>query len=327
MKSRRHFVALSLVAGLATTTSLVRGQAPKLRRVGLLAPSTRAKEEVTLKPFFDEMRQLGWIEGQNIAYDRAYADDQHLRLPRLAVELVANGAELIYAPPQSAAMAAKRATAVIPIVFATGYDPVGTGLVASLSHPGGNATGAISVVDSLAPKRLELLRELLPGVKRLGLIGNPEDPRLKLDTTALAKVTPALGVTLVVVEASSPASFDAAVDSLIGRQVDAITISGSIGTNLRERLMELTMRHRIPVTSGAGELADAGALLSYGSPVSTQIRRSAYFVDKVLRGAKPADLPVEQPTAFDLVINMKTAKGLGIMIPQSILLRAARVIE
>ena len=224
-------------------------------------------------------------------------------------------------------VAAKRATSVIPIVFATGTDPVGTGHVMRLARPGGNATGVISVIDSLAPKRLQLLLEVMPGVKRLGLIGNPDDPRLKLDRTALERVTSALGVTLIVAEASSPAGFDAAVASLIGQRVDAITMSGSIGTNLRERLVELTLRQRIPLTSGAGELADAGALLVYGSPLPNQFRRSAHVVDKVLKGAKPADIPVEQPTTFELVINLKTARALGITIPQSILLRADRVIE
>ena len=327
--NQRRLLVLAMGASLAGHVPLLRAQAATagMRRVGVLAPSTRAREEVTLKAFFDEMRELGWIEGQNIAYDRVYADDQQQALPRLAAELVARRPDLIYAPPQSAAVAAKRATSVIPIVFATGTDPVGTGLVMSLADPGGNATGVISVIDSLAPKRLQLLREAMPGVKRLGLIGNPDDPRLKLDRIALERVTSALGVTLIVAEASSPAGFDAAVASLIGQRVDAITMSGSIATNLRGRLMELTMRQRIPVTSGAGELADAGALLVYGSPLPIQFRRSAHVVDKVLKGAKPADIPVEQPTTFDLVINMKTAKALGIQIPQSILLRADRVIE
>ena len=327
--NQRRLLVLTMGAGLAGHAGLLRAQTATvgMRRVGVLAPSTRAREEVTLKAFFDEMRELGWIERQNIAYDRVYADDQHQALPKLAAELVARRPDLIYAPPQSAAVAAKRATSVIPIVFATGTDPVGTGLVMSLADPGGNATGVISVIDSLAPKRLQLLLEVMPGVKRLGLIGNPDDPRLKLDRTALERVTSALGVTLIVAEASSPAGFDAAVASLIGQRVDAITMSGSIGTNLRERLVELTLRQRIPLTSGAGELADAGALFVYGSPLPNQFRRSAHVVDKVLKGAKPADIPVEQPTTFELVINLKTARALGITIPQSILLRADRVIE
>ena len=205
--NQRRLLVLAMGAGLAGHARLLLAQTATagMRRVGVLAPSTRAREEVTLKAFFDEMRELGWIEGQNIAYDRVYADDQQQALPRLAAELVARRPDLIYAPPQSAAVAAKRATSVIPIVFATGTDPVGTGLVMSLADPGGNATGVISVIDSLAPKRLQLLREAMPGVKRLGLIGNPDDPRLKLDRIALERVTSALGVTLIVAEASTHA--------------------------------------------------------------------------------------------------------------------------
>ena len=327
--NQRRLLVLTMGAGLAGHAGLLRAQTATvgIRRVGVLAPSTRAREEVTLKAFFDEMRQLGWIEGQNIAYDRVYADDQHQALPKLAAELVARRPDLIYAPPQSAAVAAKRATNVIPIVFATGTDPVGTGLVMSLASPGGNATGVISNIESLAPDRLQLLLEVMPGVKRLGLIGSPDDPRLTLDTNALARVTPALGVKVIVAEASSPAGFDAAVASLIRQRVDAITTSGSLGTNLRERLVELTLRPRIPVFASNGELADAGALFAYGSPLPNQFRRSAHLVDKVLKGVRPSDIPVEQPTTFDLVINMTTARVLGITIPQSILLRADRVIE
>ena len=298
-----------------------------LRRVGVLAPSTHAKEEVTLKPFFDEMRKLGWIEGQTIAYDRAYADDRHQDLARLAAELVARKPELIYAPPQVAAMAAKQATRTIPIVFATGVNPVAAGLVTSLARPGGNATGAISVIDSLAPKRLELLREILPAAKRIGLLGDSSDPRLTNDRTALAPVVSALGQTIIVREASSPVEFDAAVASLIEQRVDAILAVTSISSNLRERLIELTIPRRVPVVGSLGAVAEVGGLLSYSASVPDQLRRSAQLVDKVLKGAKPADLAVEQPSRFELVINLKTAKALGIMIPQSLLLRADEVIQ
>ena len=219
--NRRRLLRFAIGAGVAARAALVWAQGPAagLRRVGVLAPSTRAKEEVTLKPFFDEMRRLGWIEGQTVAYDRAYADDRHQDLPRLAAELVARKPELIYAPPQGAAMAAKQATGTIPIVFGTGTDPVGTGLVSSLAHPGGNVTGVVSVIDSLAPKRVGLLREMLPGAKRIGLLGDPTDPRLTIKRNALAPVAKARGLTIVVGEASNPAEFDAAVAKLIGQGV------------------------------------------------------------------------------------------------------------
>src|SRR6266567_3879987 len=185
--------------GVSAVAAPLWAQAPatNTRRVAVLAPSTRAKEEVTLKPFFDEMRQLGWIEGQTIAYDRAYADDRHQDLTRLAAELVARKPELIYAPPMLAALAAKQATGTIPIVFGTGTDPVGNGLVASLAHPGGNVTGVVALLESLVPKRLELLREILPGAKRVGLLSDPSEPLSTANGTSHAPAATALGLTIV----------------------------------------------------------------------------------------------------------------------------------
>ena len=326
---QRRLLVLAPVASLSGYAPLLSAQTSgtNLRRVGVLAPSTHAKEEVTLKPFFDEMRALGWIEGQTVAYDRVYANDQHRDLPRLAAEMVAREPALIYAPPTPSAVAAKQATRTIPIVFAAVGDPVGTGLVASLARPGGNVTGVVSVIDSLAPKRVELLREILPGAKRLGVPGDPADTRSTIDLAALAPVATALGLTIVVAEASNPVEFDVAVTKLIGQGVDAVLSGTTISANLRERLIELANRRRVPVVGHASYMAEAGALFSYGASRADQLRRSAQLVDKILKGAKPADIPVEQPTKFELVINMKTARALGITIPKSLLLRADEVIQ
>ena len=323
----RYVIGIGVGASARALPLWAQAPAANMRRVGVLAPSTRAKEEIILKPFFDEMRRLGWIEGQTIAYDGAYADDRHQDLPRLAGELVARKPELIYAPPQVAAVAARRATATIPIVFATGNDPVGAGLVSSLARPGGNATGVVNVVDSLAPKRVELLRQILPGAKRIGLLGDPTDPRLKFDRDALAPVATALGLTIVVAEASNPVEFDAAVAKLIGQGVDVILATTSITNSLRGRLIELANRRRVPVVGGIAPMAEAGGLFTYGASLAVQFRRSAQLVDKVLKGAKPADIPVEQATKFELVVNLKAAKALGIAIPRSILSRADEVIQ
>jgi putative ABC transport system substrate-binding protein len=328
--NRRRILQFAIGVGVASSARpLLAQQSPaaSIRRVGVLAPSTRAKEEVTLKPFFEEMRRLGWIEGQNIAYDRTYADDRHKDLPGLAAELVAHKPELIYAPPQIAAMAARQATQTIPIVFATGVNPVAAGLVTSLARPGGNVTGVISVIDSLAPKRLELLREILPTAKRIGLVGDSSDPRLTNDRTALVPVTSALGLTLIVREASDPVEFDAAVASLMEQRVDAILAVSSISSNLRERLIELTSRRRVPVVGSLTPVAEVGGLLSYSASIPDQLRRSAQMVDKVLKGAKPADLAVEQPSKFELVINLKAARTLGLTVPPSLLQRADVVIQ
>ena len=325
-KSRRRHFLLALGTSLLAQTELLRAQTAStaLRRVGVLGYSTRASEEISLKPFFDGMRALGWIEGQNIVYDRAYAEDQPRELSRLAVELVARKPELIYAPAQVAAVAAKRATGAIPIVFASGLDPVGAGLVVSLGHPGGNVTGVIGAFESLAPKRIELLREILPAAKRIGFLGDPSTTVVKTEGTALVQAAKTLGVMIVAGDISNPLELDAAVARLLEQGVDAIYGSGVLVLNLRERLIELANRRRLPVIGGGYW---AGDLFNYGEPLRDQIRRSANSVDKILKGAKPADVPVEQATKFNLVINLKTAKALGITIPQSLLLRADEVIQ
>ena len=325
MMRRRACVAVAL----AVAFPLLRAEtaSARLRRVGVLAPSTRAREEVTLKPFFDRMRELGWVEGSTILYDRAYANDQHQNLERLAAELVARRPDVIYAPPLPAALAAKRATSTVPIVFATGTNPVGIGLVQSLSRPGANVTGIISVVDSLAPKGLELLHEVLPQATRLGLVGDPADPRFVLDQTSLRPAAASLGIEVVLAEASNPAVLEAAIESLLRQRLDAILTNSSLTFNMRHRVVELTRPKRLPVIGHRGEMADAGALFAYGASLTDQIRRSAQVVDKVLDGARPADIPVEQPTGFELVVNLRTARDFGIEVPASVLLRADRVIE
>jgi putative ABC transport system substrate-binding protein len=330
--NQRRFLMLAVAAGFAGQMAPLRAQtsSASLRRVGVLVPSTPAKEEVILKPFFDQMRQLGWIEGQNIVYDRVYADDQQQDLPRLAAELVARKPELVYAPPPPAAVAAKQATQTIPIVFGQVFDPVGIGLVASLARPGGNVTGmSASTTEPLALKRIELLREILPGVKHIGLIGDSTDPSSKVVQQALAPLAAQLGLTFIYAEVATPVEFETLVAKLVAGRTDAIMVAGvaPIVGNLFGRLLERANEKRIPVIAGAGIYADAGALFSYGAPRSESLRRSALLVDKILKGAKPADLPVEQPTLFELVVNLKAAKALGIKIPQSILLRADRVIE
>ena len=321
-----------LVAGLAAgAVPWLRAQPAAgdggLRRIGVLAPSTAAKEALTLEPFFAEMRQLGWVEGRSVAYDRAFGDDRPERLARAAAELVARRPELIYAPPAPAAVAARRATATIPIVFGTGTDPVGTGLVASLARPGGNVTGVASAIDSLAPKLVELLATVLPDVRRIGLLDDPTDPRSLIDRRVLGPLAVTRGLTLVAGPVRSADEFDAAVQGLIDQRVDAIVTSTALVFNQRRRLLQRTLAARVPVAGHRSELADEGALLTYGASLAAQLRRSAHFVDKVLRGASPAELPVEQPTVFEMVLNLRTARALGIAVPASLVLRADRVIE
>ena len=328
--NQRRLLLLALGASLSGHAALLRAQtsSARLRRVGVLTPSTRAKDEVTNAPFFDEMRRLGWIEGQNVTYDRVYAEDRPEMLSKLAAELVARKAEVIFAPPTSSAVAAKQATQTIPIVFAAVGDPVGIGLVATLARPGGNATGLSSIAASLTAKRVELLREVLPGVKRLGLLVDPSDAGTGTDQRGLEPVIASLGLTMVVVDVVRPADVDAAVARMAAARVDAIYTGGSaVAYNARAALIEAANRHRLPVIASRPVVAEAGALFAYGASLSDQTRRAALVADKILRGARPADIPVEQPTLFELVVNLKAAKALGITIPRSILLRADRVIE
>ena len=315
-------------AGLANPVSLLRAQTASvgMRRVGVLVPSTRAKEEITLRPFFDEMRQLGWVDGRNIAYDWVYADDHQEALPRLAAELVARKPEVIYAPPTVSALAAKQATQSIAIVFGTLSNPVSLGLVTSLARPGGNVTGVSSSFELLGLKRAELFLQILPRAKRLGLLSEPGRIS-KDDALGFAKGLAARGLSLIVAEAANPAELEAALGRLADQRVDGILIESALATNLRARVIELANASRLPVIWNLAQMADAGALFGYGSSRAGNLRRSAQLVDKILKGAKPADIPVEQATVFELVVNLKTAKALGIKVPQAILLRADRVIE
>jgi putative ABC transport system substrate-binding protein len=303
-------------------------QSTALRRVGVLAPSTRQKEEVTLAPFFAEMRGLDWREGENIRYEWAVGDDHDDRMAQRAAEVTARRPELIYAPPQIAALAAKNAASTIPVVFAVATDPVGVGLVSDLAHPGGNVTGVASITSSLAPKRLELLREALPGAKRIGVIADTNDSGSRVDVAALTPAAATLCLTLVVESGSTPDEFDAALRRLVEARVDAILPTVAVLTgNLRQEMVDSATRAKIPLIGHRAYTAAAGGLMSYGPSLDDQLARSAHLVDKILRGAKPADIPVEQPTKFELVVNLKAARVLGVAVPQPILLRADRIIE
>lgn len=328
MNSRRRLWLL-FGAGAGCHAALARAQSSGKtpRRVGVLAPSTAAKEAVTLEPFYAEMRKLGWIEGRTVVYERAFGDDRPHALAQLAASLAASKPDLIYAPPFPAAVAAKQATRIIPIVFGTGTDPVGTGLVASLARPGGNVTGVISVIDSLAPKLIELLIAVLPNARRIGMLDDPNDPRSAIDQRALAPVAAARGLALVNGHATSAADFDAAVAALLAQHVDVIVTGTALTFNMRSRLVKLARQARVPVVGHRAQFADDGALLTYGASLSEQLRRSAHLVDKVLNGARPGDTPVEQPTVFELVVNLRTARDFGITVPPSVVLRADRVIE
>ena len=322
---RRRF----LVGGLALIVSTASAQPmTALRRVGVFMPAPRGQDEALTEPFYDEMRKLGWNEGSTISYDRVFGDDRMETMPARAAELVARRPEIIVGIGPTASSAVKQATSTIPIVFAVVVDPVAAGLVASMARPGGNVTGVVqSLAESLAPKRVELLREIVPGLKRLGVLGNTLDPGSVADQAALAPVAGVIGFSMVVADATNPTQFDASVKSLIEQRVQAIIVANGIAVSRRAQMIELANNARIPVVGFNAPMADAGALFSFGPSITDQIRRSAHLVDKVLRGAKPADVPVEAATLLELVVNQKSARALGITIPRSLLLQADRIIE
>jgi putative tryptophan/tyrosine transport system substrate-binding protein len=275
------------------------------------------------------MRDLGWIEGQNYRITYQFAEGHYDALPRLASELVRLGVDAIVASPTPAALAAKNATATIPIV-GIGFDnPIENGLVASLARPGGNVTGlSYGVGPEIFGKDIELLREMLPGLRHVAVLSNPASPN---HTAMISNVKPAartLGVEILFLEASGLGEFDRVFAAMANQRVGALFIFGDpmLGVH-RARLAELAVQYRLPSMHTNRLHVEAGGLMCYGPSFSDLWRRAATYVDKILKGARPADLPVEQPTKFELVINLKTAKAIGIEIPQSMLLRADEVIE
>ena len=299
----------------------------KLRRVAVLTPGVQAAEQAILKPFYDGMRDLGWVEGRNVFYDQAHADNDHSRLPALAADLVKRNPEVIFAPPSPAALAASRATRTIPVVFSLNADPVKQGLVSSLARPGGNVTGVTYVFGSIAPKRVEVLKLLMPKAVRVAVLFDPSDAGAKADLLALEEARAKLGVTVMPAEVKSPQELDSVLGKLLAQAPDAILITGTLLFNLRRRVFELAAARRTPVASATLQAADDGALFVYGFSLEERIRRGAYYVDRILKGAKPGELPVEQLSKLELVVNLRVAKSLGIEIPAAALLRADRVIE
>jgi putative ABC transport system substrate-binding protein len=327
--SRRAF--LGTVAGglLAAPLAGEAQQAGKRSRVGLLDPMSPS----IAAPFHDEfrrgLRQLGYLEGQSIVIEYRFAEGKVERLPKLAAELVRDKVDVIVAGAAPAVHAAQRATSMVPIVMvAYGADPVEAGLVASLAHPGGNLTGSTLLFPELTAKRLDLLLQAVPKVARVAVLWNSANPAKARDWTETQVAGRVLGVTLQSVEVQGPEQFERAFASMTRERADVLLVLGDVLTFFhRKQITELAATHRLPAMYNEREYAKVGGLISYAADLREDFRRAATSVDKILKGAKPADLPVEVPTKFELVINLKTAKLLGLTIPQSLLLRADQVIE
>jgi putative ABC transport system substrate-binding protein len=326
---RRTFIG-AMAGGLLAAPRATEAQpAGKVYRIGLLEFSVPDPARQALwTAFRQRMLELGYVEAQNVAYEPRWAHDDTDRLSRLAAELVSLKVDVVVTAATVSALAAKRATTAIPIVMATGADPLAVGLVANLRQPGGNVTGMTTINSELAAKRLEMLRIVAPRASRIAILWDEKGSTFGLavkDTEAAAKRA---GFTVHSVPVSSPAEIEAAFATVVRGRAGALSIAPSpMFFSQRKRLAELAMKHRLPTIVALREYAAAGGLVSYGADNTDMFRSAAVFVDKILKGAKPADLPMEQPTKFELVINLKTAKALGLTIPQSLLVRADEVIQ
>jgi putative ABC transport system substrate-binding protein len=327
---RLAFSITLLLGGLFNPVAGEAQQAAKAPRIGFLATNLAASPHV-LEAFLQGLRDLGYVEGRNLVIEYRNAEGKSERFPALAAELVALKVDVIVAPAPQAALAAKQATRTLPIVFIGAGDPVGSGLVTSLARPGGNVTGLSMLTPELVGKVLELLKQAVPGVSRVAVLWQPGYmvERTEKDILKAAEVAArALGVRAQFVEARGPADFERAFSDMTRARAGALTVLPSpMFFNERRRLVDLAAKNRLPAVYASRDYVDAGGLLSYGPNFADMFRRAATYVDKILKGAKPADLPVEQPTKFELVINLKTAKALGLTIPQSVLGRADHVVE
>jgi putative ABC transport system substrate-binding protein len=321
---RREFVGL--VGGAAAWPLAVRAQQPAMPVIGFLHSGLPAAYAPMVIGFRQGLDKAGYVEGRNLAIEYRWANNQQEQLPALAADLVRHRVAVIFAAPNTnAARAAKVATATIPIVIAMGADPVYNGLVASLNRPGGNVTGVTFITAELASKRLELLCELVPQVTTVAFLSDPQGPTNEGLTLAAAR---ALGRQVIVLKARSDGNFEEAFAALVKRQAGALIVdSSALFTSNRDRLLVLAARHKIPTMYHAREFPENGGLMSYGANLVDSLRQGGFYVGRILKGDKPADLPVMRPTKFELVINLKVAKTLGLDVPTATLLRADEVIE
>src|SRR5262245_13805864 len=325
--NRRKFLVLS-GATAATHPLRVGAQQATMPVIGYLAPGTPESLSPYVMAFRQGLKEAGFVEGHNVAIEFRWGMNQFDQLPRLANELVHRQVAVIYALASAAARAAKAATASIPIVFMSGDDPVAAGLVASLSRPDGNLTGVSLLAGGLSTKRLELLHELVPAARVIGLLVNPKNPNAAADTKDVKEATHALGLQLVILNASAEPEFQEAFARLVKQRVEALVIGADVlFTVHRNQLVSLMRQHAVPAIYQWREFVTAGGLMSYGTSLADAYRQVGAYLGLILNGAKPADLPVVQPTKFALIINLKTAKALGLTVPPSSLVRANEVIE
>ena len=330
MTTQRRFV-LALIAGaLAVPLASFAQQPARIARIGFLhSASPEGVGDVHLQAFRDGLRELGYVEGKNLQLELRWGEGKLERLPALAAELVVAKVDIIVAVTSPSVAAADQATRTIPIVMPLSSDPVGNGLVASLAHPGGNITGLSQMAPELGEKRIQLLKEMFPKVSHaMAVLWNPAYIGMRARFEQAQVAAPAVGLTVRSLEVRDTRELDAAFQAILREHPEALLLLVDPFTiSQRRRIVEFAAEQRLPAIYESGDFLEVGGLISYGPNISDQFRRAATYVDKILRGAKPADLPIEQPTKFELEINMSAAKALGIKFPDSILLRADKVIQ
>jgi putative ABC transport system substrate-binding protein len=325
--NRRHLIGL-LGAAAAAGTCPMRAQqlASTMARIGFLGAATAAGSESAIDALRSGLRELGYVEGRNISVEFRWAEESYDRLPQLVSDLIATRVDLLITHGTPGTRAAKQATSTIPIVMAISGDAVATGLVSNLAKPEANVTGSTFFLPELNAKRLEVLKEACPSITHPSALSNPDNPVSRPIIPAMQSAATELGLTLAVERLQRTGEFDRAFYEMAREPVDSLVVTedGEFAPNFRT-IAALALQYRLP-SIGAKEYGEAGGLIGYGANILALYRRAAYFVDRVLRGAKPADLPVEQPTRFDLVINLLTAKTLGLVLPPTLLVRANEVI-
>jgi putative ABC transport system substrate-binding protein len=317
-----------LLGGAMTTALPLRAQQKAMPVIGFLGSGLPDPNAATVAAFRKGLSETGYVDGQNLAIEFRWAEGHYDRLPAMAADFVGRKVDVIWAGGTTSILAAKNATSSIPIVFAGGVDPVAAGFVSSLARPGGNLTGVTFMTPELMAKRIELLSELVPGVKLIVLLVNPTNvsaERIIGEVQGAARVK---GIQLAVLKAATESEIDAAFASLAELHAGGVAVAfDPYFTSQRDQLVALAARHAIPVIYFAREFAAAGGLISYGSSLTSAVRQTGIYAGKILKGARPADLPVQQPTTFELVVNLKTAAALGLTVPPAILARADEIIE
>jgi len=325
--SRRRFLAIISTAVLAAPRA-ADSQGQNIPRIGFLGNSTAALEANLVAPFREGLREAGYIEGRNVVIDYRWAEGTYERFPALIAELVALKVDVIVAAGTPAAVAVKKVAPATPLVMVAVGDPVGTGLVASLARPGGNLTGLVSIAPDLEGKRLELLKEVVPKLTLVAFLVNPANPFHAVSETQARAAATALNLKVQFAAVRAESEFDQAFAAIMSERPGAfIMLADRLFLHHRARIVQFAARNHLPGIYAYRELVEAGGLMSFGPSYEAMHRRSAYYVDRILKGAKPGELPMEQPTQFQLIVNSKTAKELALTIPREVLIRAHQIIE